>query len=136
VIDMHGAQDFIAANGTVDLKAWVQFNRVAGDAHSASKFRISIAAFRGQPGEAAELWAKRSQTALAYAEKEISTDNNPGTWEKVEAATKISAAADFAVVEVRAIAPKDTPPGIDPFPGHFADLIDAKVCLPLQPSRK
>jgi hypothetical protein len=136
VIDMHAAQDFIAANGTVDLKAWVQFNRVAGYEHCASKFRISIAAFRGQPGEAAELWAERSQTALAYAEKEISTDNNPGTWEKVEAATKISAAADFAVVEIRAIAPKDTPPGMDPFPGHFADWMDAKVCLPLQASRK
>jgi type IV secretory pathway VirB2 component (pilin) len=137
VVDMRGApQDFITANGTVDLKAWVQFNRVAGDAHSASKFRISIAAFRGPPGDAAALWAKRNETALAYGEKEIITDNNPRTWEKVEAATKISAMADFAVIEVRAIAPKDTPPGIDPFPGHFADLIDAKVCLPLQPSRK
>jgi len=137
VLDMRGApQDFITANGKVDLKAWVQFNRVAGDAHSATRFRISIAAFRGQPADAAALWAKRSETALAYAEKEITTDNNPGTWEKVEAATKISAVADFAVLEVRAIAPKDTPPGINPFPGHFADLIDAKVCLPLQRSRR
>jgi hypothetical protein len=54
----------------------------------------------------------------------------------VEAATKISTVADFVVLELRAIAPKDTPPGVNPFPGHFADLIDAKVCLPLQPSRK
>jgi len=136
VIDMRDAQDFVLANGVVDLKAWVQFNRVAGDAHSASKFRISIAAFRGQPADAAALWDKRRETAVAYAEKEISTDNNPGTWEKVEAATKISTVADFAVIEMRAIAPKDTPAGVNPFPGHFADWIDAKVCLPLQPSRK
>jgi hypothetical protein len=137
VVDMRGAaQDFITANGTVDLKAWVQFNRVAGDAHSASKFRVSIAAFRGQPTDAAALWAKRSETALAYAEKEIATDNNPATWEKIEAATRISTVADFAVLEIRAIAPKDTPPGVNPFPGHFADFIDAKVCLPLQASRK
>lgn len=137
VVDMRGApQDFITANGTVDLKAWVQFNRVAGDVHSASKFRISIAAFRGSPTDAAALWAKRSETALAYGEKEITTDNNPYTWEKVEAATRLSVVADFAVLEMRAIAPKDTPPGINPFPGHFADIIDAKVCLPLQPSRK
>jgi hypothetical protein len=137
VVNMGGpAQDFITANGTVDLKAWVQFNRVAGDAHSASKFRVSIAAFRGNPTDAAALWAKRSETALAYGEKEITTDDNPRTWEKVEAATKISTVADFVVLELRAIAPKDTPPGVNPFPGHFADLIDAKVCLPLQPSRK
>ncbi|HWC60345.1 MAG TPA: FecR family protein, partial [Verrucomicrobiae bacterium] len=43
IVDMRGAKDFIAANGMVDLKAWVQFNRVAGDSHSASKFRISVA---------------------------------------------------------------------------------------------
>jgi hypothetical protein len=52
----------------------------------------------------------------------------------VEAATQISNAADFAVLEIRAIAPKDTPPGVNPFPGHFADMIDAKVCLSLRPS--
>jgi hypothetical protein len=137
VIDMRGAaQDFITANGKVDLKAWAQFNRVAGDGHSASRFRISIAAFDGQPTDAAALWAKRSETALAYAEKEIVTDNNPGTWEKIEAATRISTVADFAVIEIRAIAPKDTPPGINPFPGHFVDFVDAKVCLPLKASRK
>jgi hypothetical protein len=134
VIDLHPARDFIAANGIVDLKAWIQFNRTRGDSHSASKFVISIAAFRGQPTEAAAMWANRAQTALAFGEKELITDNNPRTWEKVEAATQLSTEADFAVLEIRAVAPKDTPANINPFPGHYADLIDAKVCVPLRPS--
>jgi hypothetical protein len=46
----------------------------------------------------------------------------------------VTADADFAVLEIRAIAPPDAPAGLDPFPGHFADLIDAKVCLPLRAS--
>jgi hypothetical protein len=134
VIDLHPAKDFIAANGIVDLKAWVQFNRVRGDSHSASKFIISIAAFRGQPTEAAAMWANRDQTALAFGEKELISDDNPRTWEKVEAATQLSTDADFAVLEIRAVAPKNTPANINPFPGHYADLIDAKVCVPLRPS--
>jgi FecR-like protein len=134
VIDLHPARDFIAAYGIVDLKAWVQFNRVAGDSHAATKFKISIAAFRGQPTDAAAMWAARDQTALAVAEKELISDNDPKTWEKTEAVTHLSTEADFAVLEIRAIAPKDTPANINPFPGHYADLIDAKVCLPLRPS--
>ena len=134
VIDLHPARDFIVANGVVDLKAWVQFNRVAGDSHAATKFVISIAAFRGQPADAAAMWATRNQTALAVGEKELISDNDPKTWEKVEAVTQLSAEADFAVLEIRAVAPKDAPANSNPFPGHYADLIDAKVCLPLRPS--
>lgn len=134
VIDLSAAKDFMTTYGLTDLKAWGQFNRVAGDARTATTFRLSIAAFHGEPADLAALWAARSQTALAYAEKELITDNNPNTWEKVEVATRVPAQADFAVVEIRAIAPKGTPARVDPFPGHFADLIDAKVCLPLRGS--
>jgi hypothetical protein len=134
LIDLHPAKDFVAMHGVVDLKAWVQFNRVAGDSHTASKFVLTIAAFRGQPAQAATLWASRNQTALAIGEKELVADNDPHTWEKVEAATTVTPDADFAVVEMRAVAPKGTPATVNPFPGHFADLIDAKVCLPLRAS--
>jgi len=134
VVDFRPAKEFMAAYGKTDLKAWVQFNRVPGDAHTASKFRLTMAAFHGEPADAAALWASRKQTALAYAEKELVADNDPRTWERVDLATTVSSDADFGVVEIRAIAPADVPPGIDPFPGHFADLIDAKICLPLRPS--
>jgi hypothetical protein len=134
VIDLHPARDFIAANGAVDLKAWVQFNRVPGDSHTATKFKISIAAFRGEPTEAAAMWAAREQAAVVMAEKELISDNDPKTWEKAEAVTHLTAPVDFAVLEIRAIAPQGTPASINPFPGHYADLIDAKVCLPLRPS--
>jgi hypothetical protein len=134
VIDLHPAKDFIDANGIVDLKAWGQFNRMRGDSHSANRFIISIAAFRGQPTEAGAMWANRAQTALAMGEKELVVDNDPRTWEKVEAVTHLSTDADFAVLEIRAVAPKDTPANVNPFPGHYADLIEAKVCVPLRPS--
>jgi hypothetical protein len=132
LVDLRPAKQFMAANGTVDLKAWVQFNRIPGDSRTASKFKLSIAAFRGQPADAAALWAARNQSALAFAEKELDSDNDPKTWERVDLATTVSADADFAVMEIRAIAPAGIPAGANPFPGHFADLIDAKVCLPLR----
>jgi hypothetical protein len=134
VVDFRPAKDFMTTYGTTDLKAWVQFNRVAGDARTANKFRLSIAAFHGDPADAASLWANRKQQALAFAEKELTSDNDPRTWERVDLATNVSSDADFGIVEIRAIAPADAPPGVDPFPGHFADLIDAKICLPLRPS--
>lgn len=132
VIDLRPARDFMLTYGVVDLRAWVQFNRVRGDSHSASGFRLSIAAFHGMPAEAPALWAARSKTAVGFDEKELQTDNDPGTWQKLEVFTLISGKADFAVLEIRAIAPKDTPASVDPFPGHFADAVDAKVCVPLR----
>lgn len=134
LIDLRPAKEFMETFGVVDLKAWVQFNRVAGDAHASSKFSLSIAAFHGRPENAVALWAARNQKAVAIAQKELTADSDPRTWEKVEVATKVTAAADFAMVEIRAIAPPGTPGSVDPFPGNFADLIDAKVCLPLRAS--
>jgi hypothetical protein len=131
LVDLRPAKNFISEYGVVDLKAWGQFNRVPGDAHRASKFRLTIAAFRGQPSQAPSLWAERSHTAVAFGEKELD-DNTPMTWEKMEAATSVSAEADFAVIEVRAVAPRDAMDGIDPFPGNFADSIEAKVCIPMR----
>jgi len=132
LIDLRPARDFVSTCGVVDLRAWVQLNRVRGDSHSASRFKLSIAAFHGQPSEAPALWASRKQTAVAFDERELDTDNDPGTWEKLDAATTVSANADFAVLEIRAIAPKNTPASVDPFPGHFVDSVDAKVCVPLR----
>lgn len=132
LIDLRPARNFIAEYGTVDLKASGHFNRVAGGAHAATRFRLTIAAFRGSPVNAPTLWGARTRTALAVGETNL--DSNPGTWEKIEAATSVTADADFAVIEIRAIAPKDAVSTSDPFPGNFADTIEAKVCLPLRPS--
>lgn len=134
LVDLRQAKDFVSAYGTVDLKAWVQFNRVAGDSHTASKFRLTIAAFRGDPATAPALWAARNETAVAIAEKELTADDDPTTWERVEVATTVTPEADFVVLEMRAVAPRNVRAGEDPFPGHFADLIDAKVCVPLRAS--
>ncbi len=133
LIDLRSAKDFISAYGVVDLKAWVQFNRTRGSAHTSSKFRLSVGAFHGNPTGAEALWATRSRTAVSYAEKDLQADNDPKTWERVEVATTVSTDADYVVVELRALAPVDASAAQDPFPGNFADLIDAKVCLPLRP---
>lgn len=135
VIDLTAAKGFMTTYGVTDLKAWVQFNRLPGDSRTATRFRLSIGAFHGDPSQIPTLWAGRAQTAVAYAEKELETDADPRTWERVEVATSVTPQADFAVVEIRAVAPKGIPASVDPFPGHFADLIDAKVCLPLRASR-
>lgn len=132
LIDLKPAKDFMSAYGSVDLRAWAQFNRVNGGAHAATKFALTIAAFHGQPADAPALWANRKQTALAIGEQDIEADSNPGTWERVDTVTTVSADADFAVVEIRAIAPQDSLSSADPFPGSFADSVEAKVCLPLR----
>lgn len=134
LVDLHPAKSLIAEYGGVELEAWGQVNRVAGGAHAATKFRLTIAAFRGSPADAPALWAARSRTAVALGEKELEADNDPGTWEKLEAATNLNADADFAVIEIRAVAPKDADTATNPFPGNFADSIDARVSLPLRPA--
>lgn len=133
LIDLSPARAFISEFGTVDLRAWGKFNRVAGDVHTAAKFRLTIAAFHGSPAQAPALWAARDQTAVALAEKELEADNDPKTWQTIEVATSISADADFAALEIRAIAPTNSSATSDPFPGNFADTIEAEVCLPLRP---
>jgi hypothetical protein len=134
LIDLHSARNLISEFGIVDLKAWGQFNRISGDSHSATRFRLTIAAFRGQPAQAPALWVDRAHTAVAIAEKELDADNDPTTWQRIEADTSVSAEADFAVIELRAIAPKESAAGVDPFPGNFADSIEAKVCIPMRPA--
>lgn len=134
LVDLRKARNFISTYGVVDLKAWVQFNRVPGDSHTASKFRLTMATFRGDPATAPAMWIARKQTAMAVDEKELIADSDPTTWERVEVGTTVTAEADFAVLEIRALAPKNARAGVDPFPGDFADLIDAKVCVPLRAS--
>lgn len=133
LIDLTPAKKFIAEFGAANLEASGQFNRVPGNAHTASKFRFTIAAFHGRPVQAPDLWAARDRTAVAAAEKEFEADNNPRTWQKIELSTSLSAEADFAVIEIRAVAPADSSAAVDPYPGDFADSIESKICLPLRP---
>lgn len=133
LIDLSAARKFVAEFGTAEFEAWGRFNRVRADSHSATRFRISIAAFHGRPAQAPDLWAARDRTALAFAEKEFEADNNPRTWQTLDVTANISAEADFAVIELRAIAPEGGSATADPFPGNFADTIEAKVSLPLRP---
>jgi hypothetical protein len=109
------------------------FNRVRGD-RGADSFGLTLAAFRGHPEDAAELWLRRSDSALALIEDVIVTDADPTTWEKFEIGTTLPAETDFLVVELRAIGPA-AETGVAPaFPGHFADDVVFKLRVPLRAS--
>ena len=110
------------------------FNRIAGDAHSAHKFGLTLAAYQGAPTDAKSLWENRRTAALTVADRELVTDDNPATWEKAAVTAKLPSETDFVIVEIRAIAPRDAVAGTSPFNGHFADLIDLKIHTPMRPS--
>lgn len=122
----------LLAKGDVEIKSLVWFNRIRGDADSANKFGLTIAAFSGQSKNIAQLWERRNESALAIADKEFISDDDPATWEKLEVSTALPPKANFLVVEMRAIASTNGDANSNPFPGHFADLIDCTFYEPLR----
>lgn len=119
--------------GDAIIKSTVLFNRVHGDARAAKKFVLTIAAFRGRPQNIEQLWAHRKELALCTAEREVTTDDDPATWERVWVTAPLPADADFLIVGIRAVAPPDAGAS-NPFPGDFADLIDCYIQAPLRAS--
>jgi hypothetical protein len=115
--------------------AWsAMFNRVVGDRASASVFGVAVAAFHGRPADAPKLWSQRRTAALALAEQDFTSDNQPATWESVKTTTTIPPEADFLVLELHAVAPENQVAGRNPFPGHFADSAVLEFTTPLLPS--
>lgn len=123
---------FAAGNSVVDFSA--MFNRVAGGAHSAKKFGITLAAYKGSPTDAKSLWENRQTAALVLADKELTADDDPATWQKLETTTNLPPDTDFVIVEIRAIAPPDAAAGRPCFDGNFADLVDLKIRTPMRAS--
>jgi hypothetical protein len=133
LIDLRQHKELLGS-GAVDLKAFAWFNRIRGDARAPATFGLTLAAFRGSPAEAESLWKRRTEYAVALAEQEIVTDDDPGTWEKIELATKLPASADFLIVQVRAVRPDKAAGTAPAFPGHFADWVDVYLNVPLRGS--
>jgi hypothetical protein len=120
------------ADGQVMAKLTALFNRVGGDANSANKFGLTLAAFRGSPANAKVLWAERQTRALALADKELASDNDPATWEPLEADAKLPPGTDFVIIRICAIAPPGNSSAA--LAGHFADLVDLRLCTPMRSS--
>lgn len=133
IINLHSAKEMMAA-GPVELTAFAKFNRTRGTSQSSKKFGFTVAAFQGSPQNAGSLWASRNSTALAIADRELTADDNPATWEKEQVGFDLPPQADFLIVQLRAIAPSDPAPGADIFPGNFADLVDVCLHAPMRPS--
>jgi hypothetical protein len=133
VVDMQGFKALLAS-GSVEAKLSAYFNRIAGAARQGEKFGLTLAAFHGPAADAPSLWARRATAGLAVADTQLTADNNPATWEKIEVSAKLPAETDFVIVGLRAIAPKTTSAKAPPLPGHFADLVDLKLCTPMRPA--
>lgn len=116
--------------GNVKISTTTWFNRIHGAAGTAKKFGLTIAAFKGNPKDADELWRHRNERALAMTDKELISDDDPATWEKVEVSMILPSDADFLLIRIRAIAPGNGT--ANPFPGHFTDLIDCSFSEPLR----
>src|SRR5262249_24072507 len=109
------------------------FNRSAGTGSRGDKFGLTLAAFHGAAAEAPALWTGRGTSALALADSELAADDDHATWEKLQVSAKLPAETDFVVIGLRAVATKAVP-GQMLFPGHFADLVDMKLCTPMKAS--
>jgi FecR protein len=133
LIDLRPFKKFLAS-GSVEARLSSMFNRIPGGAGAGDTFGLSLAAFRGAPANAKIFWARRASAALAQADQELITDDDPGTWEKIEVSANLPPETEFVIVDIRALAPKGTDPTVKLFPGHFADLVDFKLCTPLRAS--
>lgn len=130
LIDLRPYKNLLAS-GAVEARLSALFNRVAGDANSATKFGLTLAAYHGPQSAARDLWANRQTRALALAENEFASDNKPETWEKLEADAKLPPETDFVIIQIRAIA---TPGNPGALAGHFADRVDLWLRTPMRPS--
>ena len=133
IVDLRPFRKFLAS-GLVEGRLSSMFNRVRCDANTAGKFGLSLAAYHGLPHEISSPWAQRDSLALAIADKELIADNDPATWEKVEISARLPAETDFAIIQIRAIAPNSPAGSAKFFLGHFADLVDFKLCTPVRKS--
>ena len=122
----------LLASGNVEGKLTALFNRVAGDAHTGNKFGLTLAAFRGLPADAKILWAARQTQSLALAEAELVSDDKPETWEPLEADAALPPETDFVIVQIRALSPPEGSSAS--LEGHFADLVDLRLCTPMRAS--
>jgi hypothetical protein len=133
LVDMRPFKKFLA-EGSAEAKLSAYFNRLPCDARAGDTFGLTLAAFHGAAADAKSLWAGRASTALALADKLLTTDNNPTTWEEIEVSARLPAETDFVIVSLRAIAPKSADGKTPLFPGHFADLVDLKLHTPMRSS--
>jgi hypothetical protein len=133
IIDLRPFRKFLAG-GLVEGRLSSMFNRVRCDANVAGRFGLSLAAYHGTPREMSSAWAQRETLALAMADKEQIADNDPVTWEKIEVFAKLPAETDFVIIQIRAVVSGGPVGSAKLFPGHFADLVDFKLCTPMQKS--
>ncbi|HVR34917.1 MAG TPA: FecR family protein [Methylomirabilota bacterium] len=128
LVDLRAYKEMLVEGGNGKLSA--MFNRIGG-AQVADTFGLTLAAFQGRPEDAAALWPRRSVMSLALMVEEITTDDDPATWEKLEISASLPAETDFLIIELRATGPTAGAGTRAAFPGHFADHVVFKLRVPL-----
>src|SRR5581483_8023171 len=131
LINLHPYKSMLT-NGDLRIGSFAWFNCTRGGVNSARRFGPTVAAFLAEPHNVPELWTHRNELALTVAEKELTADDNPATWEKIDVSAALPPDADFLIVSMRAIAPDDADRA-GAFAGDFADLVDCILYEPLRP---
>ena len=120
-IDIRQWREAIAGGtAVVDWSAWFNCNREQSGAPS--QFEASMWAFAGEPSFVRKNWEERLHQELGYSTWRVVADEDPETWQRVTGSLIVPPDTDFLVVELKAIAGKETPiNGVVSFAGHYAD---------------
>lgn len=118
--------------GAVKLKMRAFFNRVAGEEHTDTQFKIVGNAVSGTSIESA--------TRIIRASVSLFSDSNPDSWEELTFSMPLPAGSDFLEIEILAWEDvvDEKEPSETEFDGHFADALEARLIVelsPAQPSR-
>lgn len=106
-----------------------QFNRVPGSPTSDRLFGIGLTAFQGAAPLARRYWSQRRDPLsrqMTEARAELSSDDDPGTWEALTCEFVIPAGTDFLIAQIYAFEDQSNDLTGE-FDGHFADACRLEV---------
>ncbi len=128
LVDMSSYSEAIAA-GQVHVSASAQFNRVAGDTQTDTAFAVKIIACEGDPADFSSVMHNHSWLFCYISD--LSSDDDPNTWETLTAITTIDAPlptnTDYIAVEIMAIENIVNDTSGTEFDGHYADNVSLDI---------
>ncbi|MFT5466544.1 MAG: hypothetical protein ACI8UO_001644 [Verrucomicrobiales bacterium] len=128
IVDLQPFAERVNA-GEVTAKISSEFNRIPGAPNS--EFQLQLNAFRGQIIEAENYWDRKHEPTserLASSGSTVLTDENPETWERLEATMVVPSGTDFLLVNLLAFE-NETDRDENEFEGHFADNVSLSLAV-------
>ena len=127
VVDIRSLRDAIAGGTAIaDWSAW--FNCLPETSAQKTKFVASVWAFAGDTAILPRNWSDKLYQEIAYSSWNISSDNDPESWQRIAGTMVIPPDANFLVVELKVV-PGDPQPsdGAVSFAGHYADDVQLSL---------